>query len=31
MELVMTLKSAVMTFSVEVDGEEMGSAEVDYA
>ncbi|KAG6003817.1 hypothetical protein E4U21_001672 [Claviceps maximensis] len=30
-ELVVTLKSAVMTFSVEVDGVEMGSAEVDYA
>ncbi|KAG6088700.1 hypothetical protein E4U15_005345 [Claviceps sp. LM218 group G6] len=28
--LVVTLKSAVMTFSMEVDGEEMGSAEVDY-
>ncbi|KAG5996742.1 hypothetical protein E4U52_005958 [Claviceps spartinae] len=27
---VVALKSAVMTFSVEVDGEEMGSAEVDY-
>ncbi|KAG5935632.1 hypothetical protein E4U59_005509 [Claviceps monticola] len=29
--LVMTFKSAVMTFSMEVDGEEMGSTEVDYA
>ncbi|KAG6230550.1 hypothetical protein E4U34_000368 [Claviceps purpurea] len=28
--LVMTFKSAVMTFSMEVDGEEMGSTEVDY-
>ncbi|KAG6116280.1 hypothetical protein E4U14_000333 [Claviceps sp. LM454 group G7] len=28
--LVVALKSAVMTFSMEVDGEEMGSAEVDY-
>ncbi|KAG6102857.1 hypothetical protein E4U30_000045 [Claviceps sp. LM220 group G6] len=28
--LVMTFKSAVMTFSIEVDGEEMGSTEVDY-
>ncbi|KAG6218859.1 hypothetical protein E4U50_008121 [Claviceps purpurea] len=28
--LVVTLKSAVMTFSMEVGGEEMGSAEVDY-
>ncbi|KAG6241820.1 hypothetical protein E4U24_006000 [Claviceps purpurea] len=31
MNLIMTYKSAVMTFSVEVDGEEMGSTEVDYA
>ncbi|KAG5996743.1 hypothetical protein E4U52_005959 [Claviceps spartinae] len=29
--LIMTYKSAVMTFSIEVDGEEMGSTEVDYA
>ncbi|KAG6050527.1 hypothetical protein E4U33_000702 [Claviceps sp. LM78 group G4] len=29
--LVMTYKSAVMTFSMEVDGEEIGSTEVDYA
>ncbi|KAG6114576.1 hypothetical protein E4U13_003294 [Claviceps humidiphila] len=28
--LVMAFKSAVMTFSMEVDGEEMGSTEVDY-
>ncbi|KAG5965240.1 hypothetical protein E4U58_002897 [Claviceps cyperi] len=28
--LVMTFKSAVMTFSMEVDGEEMGSTVVDY-
>ncbi|KAG6218864.1 hypothetical protein E4U50_008126 [Claviceps purpurea] len=29
--LVMTYKSAVMIFSMEVDGEEIGSTEVDYA
>ncbi|KAG5935629.1 hypothetical protein E4U59_005506 [Claviceps monticola] len=29
--LIMTYKSAIMTFSIEVDGEEMGSTEVDYA
>ncbi|KAG5977071.1 hypothetical protein E4U56_000475 [Claviceps arundinis] len=29
--LVMTFKSAVMTYSMEVGGEEMGSTEVDYA
>ncbi|KAG6102860.1 hypothetical protein E4U30_000048 [Claviceps sp. LM220 group G6] len=29
--LVMTYKSAVMTFSMEVDGEEIGSTEVNYA
>ncbi|KAG5953321.1 hypothetical protein E4U53_006055 [Claviceps sorghi] len=31
LDFIVTLKSAVMTFSVEVDGEEVGSAEVDYA
>ncbi|KAG5928619.1 hypothetical protein E4U42_000334 [Claviceps africana] len=30
-DLVVSLKSAVMTFSMEVGGEEMGSAKVDYS
>ncbi|KAG6014764.1 hypothetical protein E4U54_004867 [Claviceps lovelessii] len=30
-DFIVTLKSAVMTFSLEIDGEEMGSTEVDYA